>query len=690
MKFSAIKKNRQKKKKSQLPLRLNILFVSVFLLFSLLIVQLGVVQILNGEEAQQEVDKTENTPSQKPVPRGEMYDADHNVVVDNDPVRSITYTPPKNGQTGNERLQLARDLAEYITIIKDEEELEEEITERNKKEYWYLLEGNQKIVNNRLTEEEQNLDTGDKYQAELDHITEDDLAEVEWSNEIYNVIAIKKELDAARGLSPHIVVNEGLTEEEYAKVATHLNQLPNIDATTDWKRQRSYENLLNGLIGGITSQEEGIPQEDREYYLANGYARNDRVGTSGLEQSYEDVLRGRKEKVQYVTNSDGDVIRSDVVVEGQRGKDLVLTVDMDLQQKVDEIVEDELRKAIDNPGNNTGFLEDATAVMMNPQTGEILAMSATHYDREEDEFKNQAYRTVYDAHAPGSAIKGATVLTGYDNGVIDIGTRLNEKEINIAGEIKDSYSDLGSSNNDLQALQKSSNVYMMRIAIALNGYNYTYGQPLALNPDAFQIFRNHFNQFGLGTETGIDLPFEATGYVGPSTQYSGLLLDFSIGQYDTYTTLQLAQYVSTIANDGYRLKPRLVSEIREPSNDGLGPIIEKNNPEVLNHVDMEQEYIDRVQEGFRRVFTRGTASGAWAGFPYEVAGKTGTAENPQYKDGKEYMTENLSLVGYTPTENPEMAFAVIVPKNGTSTSRNSINHDIGKRIVEAYYESKEE
>lgn len=112
-----------------------------------------------------------------------------------------------------------------------------------------------------------------------------------------------------------------------------------------------------------------------------------------------------------------------MVVEGQRGKDLILTVDMELQQQVDKIVEEELRTAINHPVNNNGYLEDAMAVVMNPQTGEILAMSAIRYDRENKEYVNNAYRTIYDAHAPGSAIKGATMLAGYQSGVIDIGTR---------------------------------------------------------------------------------------------------------------------------------------------------------------------------------------------------------------------------------------------------------------------------
>src|SRR5699024_9328324 len=264
------KKNKKlKKKKAQLPFRLNILFVSIFLIFSLLIVQLGVVQILNGEEAQRQIDQTENTPSEKSVPRGKMYDSDHDLILDNEAVKSITYTPPKNGDSAADRLQLAKDLAKYVTVIKDEEELNKEIRERDKKEYWYLE--NLEILNDRLTEEEENLDSSELYQVQLDNITEADLASVDWTPELLNVLAIKKELDAAYELSPHVIVNEGITDKEYAQVAEHLYALNGIDAAIDWERVRVYDDTLSSFFGSLTSSDVGIPRDNSDFYLANGY-----------------------------------------------------------------------------------------------------------------------------------------------------------------------------------------------------------------------------------------------------------------------------------------------------------------------------------------------------------------------------------------------------------------------------------
>lgn len=118
--------------------------------------------------------------------------------------------------------------------------------------------------------------------------------------------------------------------------------------------------------------------------------------------------------------------------------------------------------------------------------------------------------------------------------------------------------------NDLTALERSSNVYMFKTAIAIGKGKYISGHSLPLDYSAFDKFRYYFSEFGLGVKTGIDLPNEATGYVGTKRQ-SGFLLDFAIGQYDTYTPLQMAQYVSTIANGGYRMKPQVVKEVRKPS-----------------------------------------------------------------------------------------------------------------------------
>src|SRR5690606_38958785 len=143
--------------------------------------------------------------------------------------------------------------------------------------------------------------------------------------------------------------------------------------------------------------------------------------------------------------------------------------------------------------------------------------------------------------------------------------------------------------NDHTALVRSSNVYMYKIAIAIGDGQYRRGQSLIIDKEkAFREMREHFSQFGLGIRTGLDLPGEQIGFRGSVEEaHGGNVLDFAIGQYDSYTPLQLAQYVSTIANGGYRMQPHIVKEIREPSDgkEELGPLAQEVQPKVLNRIN---------------------------------------------------------------------------------------------------------
>src|SRR5699024_9016044 len=158
---------------------------------------------------------------------------------------------------------------------------------RNKKEYWYLKNIDEAVE--RLTEEEiEELDDVEQYDLMLERITKDDLKDLDQHD--LQIIAIKKELDKAYELTPEVIKNKDIPMEEYARIAEHLTELPGINATTDWERKYLYKDTLKSVIGSITSKEQGIPAEQEKYYLTRGYNRNDRVGKSGLEEEYEDLL----------------------------------------------------------------------------------------------------------------------------------------------------------------------------------------------------------------------------------------------------------------------------------------------------------------------------------------------------------------------------------------------------------------
>ncbi|MGX8791561.1 peptidoglycan D,D-transpeptidase FtsI family protein [Oceanobacillus sp. M60] len=682
---------KKKKKRAQLPVRMNILFFAIFLLFSALILQLGVVQILNGEAYQDEIERTNLDTTSIPVPRGKIYDTNGKLIVDNEAMYSITYTPPK-GVQADDRLKVAETLAQYIDMSDDQ--YIDRITDRDKREYYLLL--HQEDIEERLEEiDTEEMDNSEVYNATLDLITDEEIEN--FSSGELEIIAIKKELDKAYALTPQIVKNEEVSAEEYASVAENLDKLPGINATTDWNRVYPNGDTLTSILGSISSQEQGIPAEDMSAYLTKGYSRNDRVGRSGLEEQYEDFLRGRKEQIQYTTRQNGSIVGSETIVEGERGKDLVLTTDLDFQQEVDEILLDEFQSMKAKSPYENRFATNAYAVVMNPKTGELLAISGLNYDSEKNEYSDAAFMALANAHEPGSSIKGATILTGYDSEVISPGDAFNDAPMKLAGApVKKSVSAMGTV-NDLSALERSSNVYMFYVALRLGG-DYRYPMPhnasLSINiGETLQTLQNYFNQFGLGASTGIDYPYESTGVRGEAPDNPGNILDFAIGQYDTYTTLQLAQYVSTIANDGYRVQPHFLKEARDPiaSLDELGPLYYSKNTSVMNRIEMTNDQISRVQEGFRLSYqgSQGTGSGFFANKSYNPAGKTGTAQSFQYVDGQEFALNNLTLVGYAPYDDPEVAFAVVVPYVGIGEG-DQVNLKIGERILDTYFEIKEE
>lgn len=214
----------------------------------------------------------------------------------------------------------------------------------------------------------------------------------------------------------------------------------------------------------------------------------------------------------------------------------------------------------------------------------------------------------------GSAVKGATVLTGLQQGAITPATHFYDAPL-VFGDgrkMKSAHSGLGSI-GPVEALEASSNVYMWHVAMKLAGYDYAHKRFIDHHVDqAFRVLRDSYSQFGLGVPTGIDLPSEATGYnTGMSNQLAQAMF-FAIGQFDTYTPLQMAQYVSTIANNGYRMQPHLLKEVREPSTQPgkLGKLDYKFEPHVMNKIEMKQEYLDVVHQGFRQVMvgSHGTAA----------------------------------------------------------------------------------
>lgn len=654
-----------KKKKSHVPFRLNMLFFIVFALFSIVIIRLGIIQIVNGDEYQEELKKKTNMTALVDAPRGLMYDRYGRIVVDNELQLSITYTNYSIHVPEKEKLEVARKLAKLIDVDT------KNVTERDMKDYWILTRP-EKALKKVTQEERKNLDDKEQYLLTLERITDNDLKEI--TADEMEVLAIKREMDRGYLLAPQRI-KQGVTLEEAHIVGENLADLPGVDILRDATRHYPFGEAFRSFFGNVGQ----IPREKLDFYLARGYEHSDIVGTSYLELQYEEALRGQKAVIESITNRSYIVEESEERL-GRRGNDLILTIDIELQKRVKEII----KREVDASRGSFIGKPTAYAVMLNPQTGEIYAMAG--YDDDTGVVNN--------SFVMGSAVKGATILAGLQSGVIRPGEVFYDAPITLPGTPPFKSVRNWGAVNDIRALEVSSNVYMAYIAMRMAGYDYGSRCCWSKLEEAYGKIRYYFSQFGLGIETGIDLPKEAVGYNG-GIQQPGNLLHLAIGQFDTYTPMQLAQYVSTIANGGYRMKPQLVKEIREPSanKEELGRVVWQYQPTVLNRVEMPKEYIDRVRTGFRQVVVGPNGTGRnFSDLPFELAAKTGTAEvHVPIRTSQGIYTQkgnNQTLAGWAPYNDPEVAFAVVVP-NVRINGDTMLSRKITRGILEAYFELKQ-
>ncbi|MBQ6484280.1 MAG: penicillin-binding protein 2, partial [Carnobacterium sp.] len=531
-----------KKKKSHIPFRLNLLFFIVFLLFASLIVRLGYLQIVKGEEFEAEVKRTEMTTATGTVPRGMIYDSQGRQLVGNTALQAITYT--RGAQvSGKDMMKIATKLGNFIQMTPDSIE---DLNERDLQDYWAIV--HEKELNKRLSKKELELKGSELYQVQLSKITPENLAPI--TEQEKQVAAIFKRMNGAYALTTTYIKSKDVSDTEIAAISENLVDLPGVDTSTDWQRVYPEGEMLRSILGSVTTEKVGLPEDQASALLAKGYARNDRVGNSYLEKQYETVLSGSKSKSETETNANGDIINTIARYEGSKGDNLVLTIDIEFQKQVEEITKNALNGIL-------GGLTDRMYVMASdPHTGEILAMTGQKYNFETNQIEDDALGVMNSQYTMGSSVKGATVLAGYMDGVISLDNNMIlDQPLEFKGtQKKSSWFNRNGSNelmSDETALEVSSNSYMMQIAMRIGGQN-NYIPNGSLDIDMNLVFsklRSYYAQFGLGVPTGIDLPGESTGLPGEQSN-AGLALDFAYGQFDTYTTLQLNQYISTIANGG--------------------------------------------------------------------------------------------------------------------------------------------
>lgn len=654
-----------------------VLLISIYLVIGCRLFNLQILK--NSEYNDKLAMATEKTIESTSAPRGRIYDRNHKLLVDNEGIKTIYYKK-QNGITTKEEIELAYEVSNNIDIDYSK------IDDNKLKDFYYK--SHYKECRKKITDEEWDLYNKRKLNdKDIDKLIYERLDDEisEYTDSDKRAAYIYYLMNKGYSYAEKVIKNSDVTDAEYAYISENIDNLKGFNTKLDWERVYLYGDTFKSILGNVSSNTQGIPSELSEEYLKRGYTLDDRVGISYLEYQYEDYLRGTKAKYRLLSDNSYELVS-----EGKRGNDIVLTIDIELQKYLEEVLSNEVLNAKGEPG--TQYYNRSFAIVSDPNTGEILAMAGKQAVLKDGYYQIVDYTPgiVTLPVTPGSVVKGASMMVGYKYGAIDIGTVLNDECIKIKDTpLKCSWQTMGPI-DDVYALQNSSNVYQYKIAIKVGNGSYEYNQGLVLDESAFDKYREMYAEFGLGEKTGIDLPVESLGFMGKS-RLPGHLLDFSIGQYDTYTPIQLSQYINTIANNGVRLKPYLLKEVYKPSDSGdtFGSLIYKANVTELGKLSVEKKYIDRVREGFSAVVTKGLGYGYMGNYT-NSSGKTGTSQSFIDTDGDGKVdTETItsSFVGYSPSDNPKMSIVVVSPDISVPDSTTyGVTRNISAQIVNKYFE----
>ncbi|MDD2505307.1 MAG: penicillin-binding transpeptidase domain-containing protein [Bacilli bacterium] len=588
------------------------------------------------------------------APRGRILDVNGNILVDNIGIKSIIYNK-LNISTKNE-LEISKILAKNIKITVD-------VSSYHLKNYYYL--NNKEYIDSLLDKktfklyEERKITSNELFLKKLELITEDMLNEIDKAAAYYYFLM-------NNGYSyEDKIIKEDISDEEYILI-NKLN-LDGIRTDIIWDRFYPYGNVLKNIFGLVSSYKQGLPNEFKNEFLSRNYKLNDRVGLNNLEYIYDEYLQGVKSKYQ-VSNNKLKLLES-----AKRGKDLVLSIDINLQISIENILEKEMINAKNSL--NSKYFNESYIIVSNPQDGSIISLIGKKI-KEDFTFIDYSYYNIINAYNLGSVVKGATISVGYKNKIIDDKTKMQDSCIRLyGGRDKCSWTKIGIV-NDINALKMSSNYFQYQIAIGLTGKKYYPGIHLLVDESYFNEYRSVLSSYGLGALTGIDLSKEGIGQKG--YEYTpDQLLNMSVGHFDTYTSISLVQYINTIAT-GYRRELSLLKYVID--HDG-SILFEKTN-KILNKAPIETKYLERIKEGFREVNATGTAY-SYTNHKFSSAGKTGTADS--YLDTNldgvvDMQTKTTSYVMYAPFQKPEISIAIVSPNISYNNKKNNYRYPINSRV----------
>ncbi len=448
---------------------------------------------------------------------------------------------------------------------------------------------------------------------------------------------------------------------------------------TTAKRVFNYPGYASHILGRVTK----IPSSKVEYYTELGYPMDATVGIDGVEQAFEEYLRGVDGEMKITEDGYGNILSTEITKEPVAGNDVYLTIDIEMQMVAEKALAENIFK-IREEAQWSGPLsgEDASAgamTVLDVDTGEILAMCSyptynlatfsEDYTMLSTSVPEPLYnRALYGQYAPGSTFKVGVAVAALEEKIIEKNTFIDTQGIYMyysPGYTPRCWLYLltGQSHgpiNVVEAIQESCNYFF-----------YDVGRRLTI-----EKMNEYSKSYGLGEPTGIELP-EKTGILaGPTyrrdnglNQWSpGDTLQAAIGQSDNlFTPLQLSTYLSTILNGGTRYAAHLLYQVRSYGGER---VIHRNEPKVLSEIDINDDILETVREGMRGVMDNGSAASVFSDYAIAVGGKTGTA---QVSDSK---SENGIMTAFAPFDDPKIVVSSVIEQGSGGTEAGYCVRDV--------------
>ncbi|OCT16611.1 cell division protein FtsI [Paenibacillus pectinilyticus] len=660
-------KKKEITQKRHFSFRINIFFFITFLLFSVLIVRLAILQFVQAKDLKAAENTNTNQINKIAPIRGNIYDSTKSPLAYTIPVQSLFFRIEPGQQDKDAVIDLAKRLK---------------------------------------------TDVFDKYAKP--NVVSPTPEEIVLAMDLGYDINKNKVKDPSYYYVPRRIKAD-LSNAEIAYLLEHRDEFKWLEVTEE--SIRTYEmdddnktTIATQLVGYTNTFS---TQTAKEIYKDNPnseeYLSNENVGFDGIERMYQDELRGKNGSKKYPVNAAMKIIGRAEVTAPIKGNNIYLSINKDIQKTTEKMLQDHITYLRDPSHANDAYLKwgmkasSGFAVAMEVDTGRIVTM-ANYPDYDANSWTGGISPTTYkdistfisngsimtakskypdekeNAKHPssivfmGSTIKPLSVLIGlkeklftagqtyYDSGTFSFG---KDNKSSISNSDKAAYGALTAST----AIEHSSNTYMS----AMVGIPFwsKYGRE---NPNVTAKWAEYLAKFGMGIKTGSGLPGEFAGsndFIknAEKDSYQSAMVYASWGQNEKTTTLQLAQYAATLASHGKRMKPQFVDEIR----DYQGELVKKIEPEVLDDVSKDFAPADW------NTIVHGMKSGAEGieDLPYNVARKTGTST--QAVSGG--TVENAVFIAFAPVENPKLAVAVVVPEGGFGRYGAS---PIAAKIFQAY------